>query len=70
MGDDNGDTVHELRSYLRVLNARGLGWVALGDWNMDIGEPNGPWLEVARGAPIAPSEPTCWQAVDGPTLDN
>eukprot|EP00959_Pyramimonas_sp_CCMP1952_P382746 8020298-Pyramimonas_sp.AAC.1 len=69
MDDDNPDAVHELRSYLRVLNARKLDWVAMGDWNMEVGELRGPWLEEVRGIPIVPPGPTCWQAEEGSCLD-
>eukprot|EP00959_Pyramimonas_sp_CCMP1952_P123242 2576636-Pyramimonas_sp.AAC.1 len=69
MDEDNSDTVHELQRYLSVLNARGLDWVAMGDWNMELDELKGPWLEQVRGVPITPSVPTCWQAVEGSCLD-
>eukprot|EP00959_Pyramimonas_sp_CCMP1952_P099570 2081628-Pyramimonas_sp.AAC.1 len=55
MDDDNSDTVHELQRYLTALNARGLDWVAMGDWNMELDELKGPWLEQVRGVPIVPT---------------
>eukprot|EP00959_Pyramimonas_sp_CCMP1952_P124093 2594766-Pyramimonas_sp.AAC.1 len=65
MGDDRADAVHELMTYWRAFNARWLDWAALANWNMEIDELQGPWLEAAQGVPIVLRGLTCWQRSEG-----